>query len=526
MNTAKPQLEQLFRELERLNPDAVSLAEADALRLAAELPASDFPAFAELAGRLVDLYVSCPFKRSQRIALDDYFQQLASQARQLPVASAPAAPASPLAGTLLPIRALSATDWLAVVRTAAIAPKLQRAIDAAAWRNLNVVSPLRLTFAILHAIDPRQAFAWGGRQLLDNPAFADPELLRDLVHVWNDQPEACPAAAAPLLDLVGDPAIARHWPGTIAEINRLVRRLAFAALLARRPARRASWQHLANLLRRPAAGENEPHLRHWLEAAGEDLGNHVNQFMAAADALDRLGDASPAARPTIRRQLLRQVKAVDDLYPALLVGADLLLARAAGAHSLALAWLGIDRSHLLQWRAGLLDTCAQVVRRLFLEDLRQHRAALDTIRRFCLGDEQLYVALTMKLDLLSRQFDSVAQREQAVDILAANYASFREAELLADQTTRHYRRLAKLLHQDSLQRLLGHELAPEIDRLEHLPAALARASEARRFLEHRRALETSVDDMLGAELDFEQRLHGARRSLIRQLLAPATTRHD
>lgn len=507
---------QTFQQLEKLNPDALSAPRAELLALASTLSAEDFSLFQPQVEKVVRLFADSAFKRQQYQVMEEYFRALEETVKRLE-GPRQSQDETVFGGRLLPVRLKSESQWLTVIAEAGIDEKTHRAMDANANRNEDVGTPLEIAFRMLFLIDPVQAFDWSLDKLRLDPLFEDADVLRDLLMVWNDQADIPIEAAKTVLPLLDRP-LDRFFPGTAAQVNRLIRLSGLRALTAGGMKRGRTREHLTHILAEKNGAVIDGKLERWLDAAVEQLGKHTADFITGAGWVD---DQSLTAedRELARRQVFTAVRAVDALHPAIIVGADIFLKRADGVHTLALAFLGINRNHLRKWRRKLEEKAAVVVRTLFLQDLRDRRDSVATIRKFCLGDEILFISLTMKLDLLSRQFGSFADREKAVDVLAANYASFRETDLLRDKITAHFRRLSKLLHTDSVQRLIpDHEKAAVAD-LGNLPVALARASESRRYLEGRRALDHSVEDMRGAEMNFEEQLRSARMSLLRHLFA-------
>ncbi|OPZ23969.1 MAG: hypothetical protein BWZ02_03012 [Lentisphaerae bacterium ADurb.BinA184] len=115
----------------------------------------------------------------------------------------------------------------------------------------------------------------------------------------------------------------------------------------------------------------------------------------------------------------------------------------------------------------------------------------------------------------------MAGRDRAVAVLAANYASLREEEVLALKVTRRYRLLMQVLHEDSLRRLLPLDEFEAVRSLDFLGEVAGLAAEARRFLEKRRARELDVDDALAEELAFERSVRTRRLRLVRAAMMPA-----
>jgi len=214
-----------------------------------------------------------------------------------------------------------------------------------------------------------------------------------------------------------------------------------------------------------------------------------------------------------RAAVLREVYTISAMLTPVLLLADLLLDTPDGAYRFALAFFGLLGSGRERWEKHLLRMAERAVRRNFLRGLRQDIPPLETIRRLGFGDKALVQRLAGELDWITKRFDSYRQREKVVAQLAVYYASYREGPLLAVEIGRRYRNLMRVVHEDNLRRILTSEQFAEVDQLSVLSA------DARRFLSRRRALNTSLEEMLAAEMDFVHSVRRRRLHLIHKLLA-------
>ena len=160
----------------------------------------------------------------------------------------------------------------------------------------------------------------------------------------------------------------------------------------------------------------------------------------------------------------------------------------------------------------------KAVRLAFLRALKEDQTPEQLIRKLSFGDRDVQRRLMGELDWISKRFDSVKQRDKVVRRLAVYYASYREAPLLAAEVARRYRDLMRVLHEDNLRRVLNPEQFEEVNRLILLRELAALVSDARRFLARRRALKTTVEEMLASEIEFVQSVCRRRLNLVRQLL--------
>jgi len=144
---------------------------------------------------------------------------------------------------------------------------------------------------------------------------------------------------------------------------------------------------------------------------------------------------------------------------------------------------------------------------------------MPTIHRLCFGLPELETNVRRELDFISQSFDSVAQRELVIDKLCPAYSSFRKQPLLNTELGRRYRRMMRLLHEDHLRRVLRADQLAELQQGPPVLRDLATiASESRRFLAMRRALDKSLAEIVAADLDFTHCIRGLRAGYLRRLL--------
>ena len=123
-----------------------------------------------------------------------------------------------------------------------------------------------------------------------------------------------------------------------------------------------------------------------------------------------------------------------------------------------------------------------------------------------------------ELDLVSQRFDSLAQRDAVIRKLAVYYASYRRGPLLGVEVAKRYKHIARILHEDFLRQFLS---AAELEALSQggfLREMYGMAALAKRFLDHRRALEMTVEEMLASEIEFVTETRRKRLEAIRRLL--------
>jgi hypothetical protein len=257
-----------------------------------------------------------------------------------------------------------------------------------------------------------------------------------------------------------------------------------------------------------------PALKRWLDAAMRSLGGTVSFFLRMAER-EPDGEGEHWSRAAV----LRELEAIESLYPNLLLLADIVLAMPDGAAEFAYSLFGFTEAGRDQWRRQVLEYAKRVIARAFLRDLRRRRSVIPTLQRLCFGDDALAFKLKGYVDFSSGLFHSVQARDAAVAELAPYYASFREQELLAQELTRRYRRLMRVLHSDNLRRILPAEAARRFEGSPALRDMASIAAAARAFLSKRRALHSPLEDVVAAEIDFTHAIRRQRAQVLRNMAA-------
>ena len=150
--------------------------------------------------------------------------------------------------------------------------------------------------------------------------------------------------------------------------------------------------------------------------------------------------------------------------------------------------------------------------------MRAGRSPKETIERLTFGDKNAYLFATAQLDLVTEKFDSIKQREMVIEILAPFYASYRQPPLLAAETTRRYRKLRWLLHEDYLRQALTAEQFEQVKGMDAIWEISALAGDARKFLGLQRNLQSQLEIILASKIEFEETIREHRLRLIRKIL--------
>lgn len=505
-----------LRALEDMNPDLSAGEQREFYSLAAAAPKSAFGPLAEEVERLLSIYQQGTIPRVGKAILQEYFQALEKTASQL-LAAGEISAIPDVTGSkrsfsqslvLYSTHDYSALDRCRILNRAEIPEALSNAADSYRRRLEVVDTAFGIGFEVLYHLDPEQFQQWAVRYLDEHAGALEPEVIRDLLHTLRNSRTVIPQFQEWLIRWCADEALLEHWPLVTRYADRLLGRLALRAWkqTAGRP-RNGSLAHLKLLAEQEML--DEKHLYLWLVNTLQNFGEGVERFMSLDSETDE------AWRHTA---LVRELHSLAITYRPILVVADLLLTLPDGAAKLAMAFLGIIGAGLDEWEKQIRLFSEKLIRRAFLLDLKEGRKPIETIRKYTFGDDVAFNLICNELDLVNQRFDSIAQREKIIRRLAVFYASYRRGPMLGVEVAKRYRHLARILHEDFLQNNLSREELAELQKDDFLHELYTMASLAKRFLDHRRALEMTVEEMIASEIEFTAQVRSRRLDAIRKQL--------
>lgn len=521
-NNALDEVMASLRKLEDLNPDLSGreLERLDALAHACNGD-GDFDTVAEQVRKLVDLYLGTPTIQVGKEILKEYFHALEQTAGRL-LASGEIA-ALPQNGdredgsfskalVLYSTFDYGAVDRCKILSQAQIPETLTRAADAFRRRVDVVDAAFGIGFRILRQMDDARFQVWAAGYLEENKGALAPEVIRDLLWELRASDNVTPQLREWLFRWCGDEALLEDWPLVVRHADRLADRLFLKrwAEGCKRP-RNASLAHLKLLVSTGQVGDER--LLAWIENTLLNFGSSIERFIS----LDR--EIAPEDEEWAHGALVAELRNLEATYQPIIALSDHLLAAPDGAAKLAMAFLGVVGQGLKEWEEAVMNLSEKVIRRSFLVDLKEGRTPLETIRQFTFGDPIAFALISNELDLLTQQFDSIAQREVVVKKLAIYYASYRRAPMLGQEVARRYRHFARILHEDFLATHLTPEELEGFQKTGFLQELYSMGSRAKRFLDHRRALEMSVEEMVASQIEFVAETRIRRLGTLRRILS-------
>ncbi len=520
METPVKQILDFLSGLELLNPDISHLQERQLSDWAQRCQPGDFPTIADEVEKLITLYQDAPLMHVGQAVLHEYFLALEKSAQKLLAQGEISAPQSDESAQLhVYSQSLirysrnehNALDHCKILSRADIPETLSNAADSFRRRVEVVDTVFGIGLRVLWEIDEAQFQAWAIEYIAHHREGMSPELIRDLLLVMRKSPSLRNELQVQLLEWCGDFTLLEHWPLVTRYADRLLGRIALERWCERcTQPRNGALAHLKLMIQSNRADESS--LLHWLSTTLQQFGEGVERFIALN--LDDRPDGD-AWRSTA---LLSELRTLSTLFPPIMIVCDHLLTEPDGAAKMAMAFLGIVGKGLQEWEQRIYALSEKMILRSFLYDLRERRKPTYTIRKFTFGDDSAFNMICNELDLVSQRFDSLAQRDRVIKKLAVYYASYRRGPLLGIEVAKRYKHIARILHADFLNQFFD---SAEIGKLEEngfLAELYNMASLAKRFLDHRRALEMSVEEMLASEIEFVSETRKKRIAVMRSML--------
>jgi len=505
--------------LQLLNPD-IGFEELQTIYALAD-QAEDEARFGEIevfAERLIEHYLASAPKQVAAQTLAEYFEALEHSARLLAergeVTKEPrrAADANQSVA-LVPHELYTPLEWCKVLCTAEMPHELIKAVEACRRRNELVVTVLEYTFVMMLRLDFDKAVRWQLTFLDSRRGGLDPDVVRDLLNAWLTRPSLPRPVLAWAEAWSADRNLLQQWPHVVRRADRLLCRHALEAWTARVDARSPTLARLQLLIRGQQTDDQS--LLGWLKSALADIGESILRFVG----LSRSAAAPDAGdQPWRSGAIVREILRIERLFTPVMLTADRILDVPDGAYTFAVAFFGLVGRGREQWEKKLTRLAEDAVRRAFLDDLRVGSTPLRTIEKLTFGDREALEWAIGELDATTLQFDTLRQRERVVRFLAVFFASYREQELLGGEILRRYRSLMRLMHEDHLRRVLAPDHFAEVMKRHILRDLAAVAAESRRYLARRRALESSLPELVAAEMEFIQGIRRRRLRLIHTLL--------
>jgi chorismate mutase len=513
------ELKALLRRLENLNPD-LSVAERTHLfELAAQVGESGFDWCVKQFECLLALYQNSPVKHYGEATLLEYFDELDRNAKLLAAAGEiKPLPASaektprPLSSALVPYsgQAFSLLDRCKLLNRAEISQPLTRAVDAFRRRLEVVDTVLELALQVIWIQSPERTEKWLLRYLKANDGNQDPDVIRDILRVVSSSPSLSREFLGWAEIWAADEALQEYWPNVTTGSDKLLCVYALRCWRRKCAVRNGLLAHLHLLVGQDSLGDEA--LMKWLSNALENLGECVQRFMALEN------EKESQDRQWLQTALYLELNRMCSLYRPVLIVADQLLRQPDGANRLAMAFLGLVGKGFEDWEERVRKMAEKIIVRSFLYGLKTGRSPVDTIRKLTFGDQASFNFACSQLDLISQQFDSLKQRDRVVAFLGTFYASYRRPQLLSVEVGKRYRNMMRMLHDDYINNILSAEQQQKIQQNGVLREISGMIAAARHFLDHRRALQTSLEEMIASEMEFVREARTRRLAVIREML--------
>ncbi|MGL4853636.1 MAG: hypothetical protein ACRC37_00065 [Lentisphaeria bacterium] len=489
-----------------LNPDIV-YSQFHTLKAAAI--AINPQEFATFADTVIDKYLNSKHKLNEKIALENYTNILNNSANKLIDCQVIENANPPSTSTAITInRQYSEKQWITLLNNTQIPPLLLESIEAINRRKQHVSGVLEYLFNLFHHIDPPFAFRWQ-LLLIESNDNLDSDIIRDLIASWRNITEPLPKTLINhILAWCNSEIINRLWPFIIKQADHLLQYQALISL----PNYSNSPYPLLSSINKLLDNYNERYAIRWLYNALEKLTQQVLFFTELEQS------HKENANIAFQRAAYRSIKQLADIFPPLLIISHLIIDEIGGPEKIAMSFMGFSQKQKKNWDKLLHNLAVKTIRRFFLNDLKNGKSPINTIEKLCFNNDNMLRRAHSHLDLKSRQFDSIIQRQKVENLLAANYASLREEKLLTDELSRRFRRFMRMVHEDSLRHILEPQHLQEIQESVLVREYSILASSARKFISIHRNTLIDAEDAFAAKEEFIKTIHQRRRLLIRKLV--------
>lgn len=467
--------------------------------LAEQSDSTHFASIQALTCSLIQGYLESPPKQSARTLFKEYAICLERSARLLADSGKiPASETSMLIKSnqtmaLLPINISDSLLWCNIISNAEVPKPLKNAIQACQMRNEHVNSVIEIAFAVLAIIDEQQTTNFFLDYIKNHELDPDFDIIRDMLHTWLKMSVLLPPQVLEYCKAWSlNTSLREIWPYVAVLADQLIRKQHILKLSQCSPLR---FQPLAELQFIGKHYEQaEYRLVQWQESALEQLGKSIAYFSSLAQ--------KPELNDFDKRSLHAELKFVEQLFPALMLCADISYNQPNGLRLFSLAFFGFSGQNLAQWRDNLLKKAEVALTRLSWLYMRENRSMEDFIERFTFGNRVECQRLQNKLDLATGDFPNLKMRNYIIGILSSFYAGSRELSLLSSEIAKCYRNWRRLLHEDFLRNCLRPEDFAYWQQSDFLQKMNAFCSEIRRYLDKQRSSTATIEEIYAAEMDL------------------------
>ncbi|MEA2012046.1 MAG: hypothetical protein U9O87_03030 [Verrucomicrobiota bacterium] len=501
---------QALEVLKTLSPDRSETVATRLFSLSKDLSEKDFSEFKKFAKELISLYIHSPIKISERFILHDYFKYIENSAKLLEESGEITKSKNKrknISSSLVTDNFYSSLDWCKIMSGTKIPGGINRAVNALSRRKDVISSVIEIMFDLLHNISADKTYQWQ-LSLIESKKTIDSDIIRDLIRSWKKIKSLPSNILETTLSFSEDEQLYQKWPSITKEADALVRTQSLRRWKQKGKKTSGITKHLEILY----PYTNDKKLERWLFNAYEQMADHITFFVS-----EKFQDISPEQDSWQQNAAFQELKGLEQIFTPLLLLSDLHIDTGSHSKKMAMAFLGFSPNVKKLWEDTLYGFSADHVRIMFLDDLKNNRPPEGTIKKLSFGDDVLFKDMMAQLDLLTKRFDSVKQRELIVDRLAFNYSSYCEQKLLEREITKRFRKLMKTIHIDNLSHILNKEQLKEIETSEILVEYSSIAGESRKFLQKYSNMRLTTEELIASEMNYIRAIKKRRAYIVHRL---------
>lgn len=501
--------------LNYLNPTVAEKNYNDLIELSKKTESSSFPIFSEFTQKLIADFLGSGVKKMEALIIEKYFNFLENSRKlltkkneivDLPITGEGMTSALSTRSDLAP------QDWFKIQLNTKIDRDVYRAVDAVRSRNKELSTVLEPAFEILFHIDKDKTFDFLS-ELMEHENGQDPDVSRDILKVLHKEDSIPKKLRKKVLYIAVDEATRRHWP----TVSKTADQVCIVQSLMQ-------WFHnLENvekantqikLLHHMAPFRNVRKLDRWMLGSLLLVSESIDSFIDLYENVKKAEEIEDWQK----KMMFRNVQTLQNVFEPVLLLIEMFLSQPTSLHHFAQTIMGLTSKGFKNWQELMRLKAEKNIRKSFLNKLKEGEPVEDIIKTLCFDDEFLYSEMLHYLDILSKQFENMKDREAVVVRLSYVLGSYYEEQEFNSYLSKRYHKLVLAVHEDNLARFLTKE---QMEILRENPVhsdILNVASEARKYINSRRSLEKTTDELLAAEESFCREVRSKKAQLLHKII--------
>ncbi|MCH2174832.1 MAG: hypothetical protein MK193_03800 [Lentisphaeria bacterium] len=499
-------LQHIFEAFDTLNPDIAVQVQKPYLEICCDAQKEESAEIFIYIEKVLHDFLNSEVKVAEKAILSEFNYFVDQATKSLENEIKPIAYSTE--SSIVPNNFYSNSNWFRLLNRGSFPVTLLNAIEATQRRNEEISSIFETLFRGALKLNPDQA-----NSILLNflSEHEDADLIRDLIRAWEAEDHVSSVAIEQALTWSSDKALYRHWPTISKSSNRFLMKVALKKYFKQKDVRlQAEFS-----LQRQAPFHRTDRLVRWFRNTINQLGDNTKHYLLTVEKL--LSTEDPIEKERLQNEAFRELNWLVEVFPLIILLSDLFLKQPEGTWHLAMATFGFSSDYLQEWRMILHQKCEDTIRRTFIFEHIKKKKPQETIHMLSFGDVDFERNVNAELDYVTKNFDSLNQRDKIVTMLAYNYASYREDSLRSHEIGRRYRNYMQMLHPDKLQQIFTQKQLEQIQQKDSLQDFTDLITASRKYLSIHRSLQKDIEDLAASDLEYMDDVQQIRTKYLRRL---------